>query len=346
MNQVKLTAYSRSAGCGCKVPPAVLNAILQDRNAKTLFPNLLVGNDRNDDAAVMDIGNGNALISTTDFFMPIVDDPYDFGRIAAANAISDVYAMGGKPIMAIAVLGWPVEKLAPEIASQVLKGGEKICKEAGIPMAGGHSIDSPEPFFGLAVNGIIEISNIKRNSTAKEGDHLFITKPIGTGILATALKRGLILQEESIQLLELMVELNKIGEELGKLKGVNAMTDITGFGLLGHLHEMAEGSNLTAVVMNENVTLIEGAEKYAKQFCFPDNTTRNLNNYKKSIEGMNDLEFITLCDPQTNGGILVSVAPDSLKAYMEIAGKSKYAALAMRSIGKMEAKKDKIIQVI
>src|SRR6188768_3340569 len=235
MDEIKLTQYSRGAGCGCKIAPQVLDEILKSDH---FFPDdkkLLVGNSSKDDAAAYDLGNGMALISTTDFFMPIVDDAFDFGRIAAANSISDVYAMGGKPLMAIAILGWPVEKLSSEIAQRVIEGGRAICAEAGIPLAGGHSIDSPEPIFGLAVTGIVPIENLKRNNTAQEGDLLFITKPLGVGILSTAQKRGLLKEEHLSVMINQLSSLDKIGEELGKIEGVTAMTDITGFGLLGHL---------------------------------------------------------------------------------------------------------------
>ncbi|MFZ1313354.1 MAG: selenide, water dikinase SelD, partial [Chitinophagaceae bacterium] len=229
---IKLTQYSHGAGCGCKIAPKVLDEILKSSLALPDNDKLLVGNHSKDDAAVYDLGYGSAIISTTDFFMPIVDDPFDFGRIAAANSISDVYAMGGKPMMAVAILGWPVEKIPVEIAQKVIEGGRSICREAGIPLAGGHSIDSPEPIFGLAVTGIVPIENLKKNNTAQEGDYLFLTKPLGVGILSTAQKRGLLKEEHLLVMIEQMTTLNKIGEGLGKIKGVTAMTDITGFGLL------------------------------------------------------------------------------------------------------------------
>ncbi len=236
---VKLTQYSHGAGCGCKISPKVLDEILKTSVAFPDNDKLLVGNHSRDDAAVYDLGNGTAIISTTDFFMPIVDDPFEFGRIAAANSISDVYAMGGKPLMAIAVLGWPVNKLPADVAQKVVEGGRSICLEAGIPLAGGHSIDSPEPIFGLAVTGILPIESLKQNNTAKEGDLLFLTKPLGVGILSTAQKRGLLNEELLAVIVKQMTTLNKTGEELGKIKGVHAMTDVTGFGFLGHLIEMA-----------------------------------------------------------------------------------------------------------
>ncbi|MBI3258376.1 MAG: selenide, water dikinase SelD, partial [Ignavibacteriae bacterium] len=231
---VRLTQYSHGAGCGCKISPQILDKILHSNET---FPNnerLLVGNNSRDDAAVYDLGNGTALISTTDFFMPIVDDPYEFGRIASANAISDVYAMGGKPVMAIAILGWTIDKLPPEVAQRVIEGSRFVCAEAGIPLAGGHSIDSPEPIFGLAVNGLVNIKNLKQNNTAKEGNLLFLTKPLGVGILTTAEKRGILRESEYGLAAKQMMKLNTIGELLGGITGVTALTDVTGFGLLGH----------------------------------------------------------------------------------------------------------------
>src|SRR5437868_5603328 len=230
LENIKLTQYSHGAGCGCKISPAILEKILHSPVKHLPDARLLVGNDTRDDAAVLDLGNGTALISTTDFFMPIVDDAYDFGRIAAANSISDVYAMGGKPVLAIAILGWPVDKLSPELAHQVIAGARAVCDEAGIPLAGGHSIDSPEPIFGLAVNGLVKKNHLKKNNTAQPGDLLFLTKPLGTGILAAALKRGKISEDDLKKMVEVMAALNKVGEMLGQFEGVHALTDITGFG--------------------------------------------------------------------------------------------------------------------
>ena len=275
MEEIKLTQYSHGAGCGCKISPEVLDKILKGNIAMPDNDKLIVGNHSKDDAAVLDLGNGTALISTTDFFMPIVDDPFSFGRIAAANAISDVYAMGGRPVLAIAILGWPINKLSPEVAQKVIDGGRSICIEAGISLAGGHSIDSPEPIFGLAVNGIVPIENIKQNNRAKEGDVLFLTKPLGVGILTTAEKKGLLKEEHKDLAAKQMMQLNKIGEALGKLQSVNAMTDVTGFGLLGHLTEMAEGSGLSAVINFADVPLITPEIKdYISQGSVPGGTTR------------------------------------------------------------------------
>lgn len=344
---IKLTEFSRGAGCGCKISPQVLEEILHSELA---FPNhdLLVGNSSNDDAAVYDLGNGTALISTTDFFMPIVDDAFDFGRIASANAISDVYAMGGKPLLAIAVLGWPVDKLPAALAKKVIEGAREICEQAGISLAGGHSIDSAEPFFGLAVNGLVPVSHLKKNSSAKEGDLLFLTKPIGVGILSTAQKRK-VLKEEHLQvLIEQLVGLNSVGESLGKIVGVSAMTDVTGFGLAGHLIEMAENSGLSSELNYSHVRLCEGVTEYLSQRIVPDATYRNWNSYNKKIgfeKEVNVMEaFSTLPDPQTNGGLLLSVNPDSIKEVIEVlnqAGLQNY----INPIGRMVSKNEKVILV-
>ncbi|MDB5231889.1 MAG: selenide, water dikinase, partial [Chitinophagaceae bacterium] len=262
-----------------------------------------------------DMGDGNGLISTTDFFMPVVDDAFDFGRIAAANAISDVYAMGGKPLLAVAILGWPIDKLSPAIAQQVLEGGRTICEEAGIPLAGGHSIDSAEPFFGLAVNGTVKLNQLKKNNSAQKGDLIFITKPIGVGILSTAQKRKLIKAEEYELLIKQLTTLNKIGALLSSVDGVNAMTDVTGFGLLGHLIEMAEGGDLSASLNYSSIPIIESAKTYLQQRVVPDATYRNWNSYSSQVKfeaGVNVMEaFNILPDPQTNGGLLIAVDKNS-----------------------------------
>jgi selenide, water dikinase len=314
---VRLTQYSHGAGCGCKISPKLLDEMLSGNFAMPDDNKLIVGNHSKDDAAVYDMGNGTALISTTDFFMPIVDDPFDFGRIASANAISDVYAMGGKPILAIAILGWPVNALPAAIAKQVIEGSRSICKEAGIPLAGGHSIDSPEPIFGLAVNGLVDIINIKQNNTAREGDIIFLTKKLGVGILTTAEKKGLLKPQHQQLASQQMMQLNKAGEMLGKLGCVHAMTDVTGFGLLGHLAEMAEGSGLSASLNFENISLITTEVKYyINAKCLPGGTFRNLDSYgyKIAFDKEVDEEYAKaiLADPQTSGGLLIAVAPASV----------------------------------
>ncbi|QHT68132.1 selenide, water dikinase SelD [Rhodocytophaga rosea] len=307
MQNIKLTQYSHGAGCGCKISPKILDSILKSDTVSTLYPQLLVGNESKDDAAVMDIGNGEAIISTTDFFMPIVDDAFDFGRIASANAISDVYAMGGEPVMAIAVLGFPVDKLPPEIARQMLEGSRAVCKEARIPLAGGHSIDSPEPIFGLAVTGKVSIAHLKQNNTATAGCRLYLTKPLGVGILTTAQKKGLLKPQHETIAPAQMVQLNSLGAALGKLPYVKALTDVTGFGLLGHLTEMCEGSNLHAVVEFEKVPKISVLDEYIAQKCIPGGTHRNWDSYGHKIGNISDHQKFVLADPQTSGGLLIAV---------------------------------------
>jgi selenide, water dikinase len=310
--EYKLTQYSHGAGCGCKIAPAVLDRILHSTTAQPFFAQLLVGNETRDDAAVFDLGDGTGLISTTDFFMPIVDDAAMFGRIASVNAISDVYAMGGTPLMAIAILGWPINTLPPEVAGQVIEGAKAACTEAGIPLAGGHSIDSPEPIFGLAVSGKIQLSNLKKNGGATPGAQLFLTKPIGVGILTTAQKKGVLQPEHATIAPESMARLNKVGIVFGRLPYVQAMTDVTGFGLLGHLSEMCEASNCSAIVHFDQVPTLDRAilDHYLDQKCVPGGTNRNWDSYGHKIALSTDRQRHILCDPQTSGGLLVAVAPD------------------------------------
>ncbi|MEO7530561.1 MAG: selenide, water dikinase SelD [Sediminibacterium sp.] len=348
MDTVKLTQFSHGAGCGCKIAPAVLDKILQTSAAFADNRQLLVGNSSKDDAAVYDLGNGTALISTTDFFTPIVDDAFAFGKIASANAISDVYAMGGKPILAIAILGWPVDKLPAELAQQVLEGARHICAEAGIPLAGGHSIDTLEPIFGLAVNGLISVNHLKKNNTAKEGDLLLLTKPLGVGILATAQKREVLKEEHFALLLTQLSTLNKAGEILGTVAGVNAMTDVTGFGLLGHLIEMAEGSGLSAELTYHSIPILTAAKEYLPQRIVPDATYRNWNGYSSKVgfaPGVNVMEaFTILPDPQTNGGLLIAVAPGALNEVQEVL-KTFGLADFTEPIGVMTRASEKVITV-
>jgi len=312
MTEYKLTQYSHGAGCGCKIAPAVLDHILTNTGAApAAFPQLLVGNEERDDAAVFDLGDGTALVSTTDFFMPIVDDPEDFGCIAAVNAISDVYAMGGTPLLAIAILGWPINTLPPEVANRVIEGGRKACAEAGIPLAGGHSIDSPEPIFGLAVSGRVRIEHLKKNGGATPGAQLYLTKPLGVGILTTAQKKALLLPEHAQIAPTSMKTLNKAGARFGQLPYVQAMTDVTGFGLLGHLSEMCEASNASAVVQFGQVPTIDRAilDYYLDQKCVPGGTNRNWDSYGHKIADPTERQRHILADPQTSGGLLVAVAP-------------------------------------
>jgi len=317
-DEIQLTRFSHGAGCGCKISPAILDEILRSTLYFPSDPRLLVGNEKRDDAAVLDLGNGTALISTTDFFMPIVDDAYDFGRIASANAISDVYAMGGKPILAIAILGWPIAHLPPEVAQKVLEGSRVICAEAGITLAGGHSIDCPEPVFGLAVNGIVPISQLKRNATAEAGCRLYLTKPLGVGILSTAQKRGILLPEDAQVALKSMVMLNSLGEKFGSLIQVKAMTDVTGFGLLGHLMEICEGSNLSASIEFEKVPVFASLTGYLLQGCVPGGTQRNWTSYGYKVSALSDERRDVLADPQTSGGLLVAVSEDGVQDFEQL----------------------------
>lgn len=317
--KIKLTKFSHGGGCGCKIEPAVLSEILSNKRSGSFFKELLVGNQSNDDAAVWDLGNGMSMINTVDFFMPIVDDAFDFGRIAATNAISDVYAMGGKPVFANAILGWPIEKLSPSIAGEVLNGAISICEEAGIPLAGGHSIDAPEPIFGLSVNGIIETKNINKNNSAKVDDVLFLTKPIGMGIMGSSIKKGVVSDEHIEVAIKWMTTLNKIGNELSAIDGVNSMTDVTGFSLLGHLVEMTEGSGVSAEIDISKVPVLPFIDEYIKQNIIPKNTYKNWNNHEKKVANLTDTRtFLLLNDPQTSGGLLVSVSPESVKNVQQL----------------------------
>ena len=301
---IKLTQFSPGAGCGCKISPADLSGIIQQIPDKSAFEHLLVGCESRDDAAVYDLGNGMAMISTTDFFTPIVDDPYDFGSIAATNAISDVYAMGGKPLVAISILGWPVSKLPPEMAGRVIEGAVDACREAGIPLAGGHSIDISDPVFGLAVTGIMPTAQVKRNNTAKPGCRLFITKPLGIGILSTAGKKGLLDEQDYLSSVAWMTKLNSAGMELGKMDSVQAMTDVTGFGLLGHLLEICEGSHVSARIRFSSIPRVENVALYIGKNCIPGGTYRNWKSYGEKISDLTEYQKVILADPQTSGGLL------------------------------------------
>jgi len=297
----------------------VLGTILHSELEKFIDPNLLVGNETADDAAVYDIGNGVGIISTTDFFMPIVDDPFDFGRIAATNAISDIFAMGGKPIMAIAILGFPINKLSAEVAQQIVEGGRAACATAGIVLAGGHSIDAPEPIFGLAVTGVIPTEKVKRNASATAGCELFLTKPLGIGILTTAEKRGILKPEHQYLARDAMCQMNLIGAEFSKLDEVKAMTDVTGFGLLGHLKEVCEGSNLRAEVNFAEIQTLDGVQDYIAQGSVPGGTNRNFESYGHLISPLTDEQKAILCDPQTSGGLLVAVELQAIEKIQQIA---------------------------
>ena len=315
----------------------MLGTILQSQLEKFIDPNLLVGNETADDAAVYDIGNGVGIISTTDFFMPIVDDPFDFGRIAATNAISDIFAMGGKPIMAIAILGFPVNKLPAEVAQQIVEGGRAACATAGIALAGGHSIDSPEPIFGLAVTGVISTEKIKKNASAHAGCELFLTKPLGIGVLTTAEKRGILKPEHRNLARDAMCQMNLIGAEFSQLEEVTAMTDVTGFGLLGHLSEICQGSNVRAVINSDDIQTLEGTKDYIALGAVPGGTQRNYESYGHLISPLTDEQKAVLCDPQTSGGLLVAVEPQAVEKIMQIANQMN---VPLFRVGKLLAKDD------
>ncbi|MBS1491610.1 MAG: selenide, water dikinase SelD [Bacteroidetes bacterium] len=340
---IKLTQYSHGAGCGCKISPAVLDTILHSDFPPQKFPSLLVGNESKDDAAVFDLGDGTCIISTTDFFMPIVDDPFTFGAIASVNAISDIYAMGGDPFMAIAILGWPINKISPEVAKRVLEGSRKVCAEAGIPLAGGHSIDCPEPVFGLAVSGKMKKENLKRNDTAKEGSLLYLTKKLGIGVVTTAQKKGLVKEEHIKQAIESMLTLNKPGAEFGKLNYISAMTDVTGFGLLGHLCEMCEGSGLSAEIDFSKVPCFNFLQEYLQQKSIPGGTQRNWDSYGHKIKISNDEQRAILADPQTSGGLLVAVDADQKNEFESCANT---LGLQLQSFGKLIKKSDQVVTVL
>ena len=321
---VRLTQFSHGAGCGCKIAPDVLETIL--RGSVTVSDDttgLLVGNHTRDDAAAVDIGDGRVILSTTDFFMPIVDDPFDFGRIAATNALSDIYAMGGKPLMAVAILGWPIASLPAEIANRVISGGRAACLDAGIPLAGGHSIDSPEPIFGLAVTGEVSHAALKRNVGAKADDLLFLTKPLGIGIYTTAEKQGKLEQADAGVATQTMCQLNSVGTAIGRIEGVHAMTDVTGFGLAGHLVEMCEGSEVRAMLSRALIPTLPNVQSYISKGCVPGGSERNFAAYGHKIDPTDHETRTLLCDPQTSGGLLIAVAPESvaaLRQYFQDAG--------------------------
>lgn len=320
----------------------MLGTILHSELEKFYDPNLLVGNETADDAAVYDLGNGTAIISTTDFFMPIVDDPFDFGRIAATNAISDIFAMGGKPIMGIAILGFPTNVLPAEVAQKIVDGGRFACHQAGIALAGGHSIDSPEPIFGLAVTGVIDTEKVKRNASAKSGCKLYMTKPLGIGILTTAEKKGKLKPEHQGLATAAMCQMNSIGSQFSQVDGVTAMTDVTGFGLLGHLIEICEGSNLSAVVFADKIKTLDGVKDYIAQGCVPGGTGRNFESYGHKVGALTEEQKAILCDPQTSGGLLVAVEPNSVQTVIEIA---KDAGIDLYEVGELKPKSESDVVV-
>ncbi len=306
--KIRLTEFSHGGGCGCKIAPAILSEILANSQIKGILPkDLLVGTETADDAAVYRLNDTQALVATTDFFTPIVDDPYDFGRIAATNAISDVYAMGGRPIMALALVGMPLEKLPVSVIRKVLEGGESVCAQAGIPVAGGHSIDTLEPIYGLVALGLVHPDKVKRNSSAKPGDVLVLGKPLGIGILSAALKKGKLSEAGYAQMVEWTTRLNTPGQALSEMSGVHALTDVTGFGLAGHLLEICRGSKLGAEVNFAAVPVIAEALDWVKQGVATGASTRNLAGYGHEIEMKGEeWQRKLLSDPQTSGGLLVA----------------------------------------
>ena len=344
LKKYKLTQYSHGAGCGCKIAPKVLDAILKTNNTNFNFPNLIVGNEERDDAAVVDLGDGTGIVSTTDFFMPIVDDPEDFGRIASVNAISDIYAMGGQPLVAIAILGWPINQLPVEVANQVIEGGRKACLEAGIALAGGHSIDSPEPIFGLAVTGRVPLKNLKKNGGATVSCQLFLTKPLGIGILSTAQKKNKLRAVDQFIARNSMVQLNKIGAILAKQPHIKAMTDVTGFGLLGHLSEMCSASKLSAKIQFDKVPLLDKTviDYYLKENCVPGGTQRNWDSYGHKIGKLSDYQKNILCDPQTSGGLLVAVEANNVNDFLKI---TKKEGFNLEAIGHFTNLGNKLVEV-
>ena len=337
---VRLTAYSHGAGCGCKISPAVLDAILPEGPHAFQDARLLVGNQMRDDAAVWQIDETQSLIATTDFFMPIVDDPFDFGRVAAANAISDVYAMGGKPVLALAILGWPVKLLPIELAGKVLEGARAVCRAAGISLAGGHSIDTPEPIFGLAVNGLVHNHAIKKNATARADCSLYLTKPLGVGIIATAGKKGIVQAAHEAAALKNMTTLNKAGSVFGELDYVTAMTDVTGFGLLGHLKEICQGSRVNAVIEFDKVPLLEGLQSYLDEGAVPGGTGRNWDSYGRYIAPITERQKQILADPQTSGGLLIAVKNEATAVFEKLLQEEAVlAGLPVYKIGWLEARR-------
>ncbi|MBX9798782.1 MAG: selenide, water dikinase SelD [Burkholderiaceae bacterium] len=333
---IKLTSFSHGGGCGCKIAPGVLADILKNSSGFPVPKELMVGIETSDDAAVYKLNDEQALIATTDFFMPIVDDPYDFGRIAATNAISDVYAMGGTPIMALALVGMPINQLPLDTIGQIIKGGESICAEAGIPIAGGHTIDSVEPIYGLVVLGLVHPSKVKRNADAKAGDKLILGKPLGVGILSAALKKNVLDDAGYAAMIANTTKLNKPGMALSRLDGVHALTDVTGFGLLGHLLELARGANLTATLKMPTIPLLPGVLQLAEQGCVTGASGRNWDAYGHDVTlatGVSAVEKALLSDPQTSGGLLVACDPAAVDEVLALFQREGFAHAAV--IGEM-----------
>ncbi|MBA5686901.1 selenide, water dikinase SelD [Rugamonas apoptosis] len=335
---IKLTSFSHGGGCGCKIAPGVLSEILKNSSGFPVPKELMVGIETADDAAVYKLNDEQALIATTDFFMPIVDDPFDFGRIAATNAISDVYAMGGTPIMALALVGMPINKLPLETIGQIIKGGEAICAEAGIPIAGGHTIDSVEPIYGLVVMGLVHPSKVKRNADARAGDVLVLGKPLGVGVLSAALKKDKLDAAGYAAMIANTTKLNKPGKALSELAGVHALTDVTGFGLLGHLLEICRGAGLTGQLNMSQVPLLPGVQQLAHDGYFTGASGRNWDAYGKDVQlspSITHAQHMLLTDPQTSGGLLVSCDPASVDEVLALFRREGFGEAAV--IGEMVA---------
>ena len=334
--KIRLTQFSHGGGCGCKIAPAVLSEMLSTMPLRGVLPDLLVGTETADDAAVYRLNDTQALVATTDFFTPVVDDPYDFGRIAATNAISDIYAMGARPIMALALVGMPLEKLPVSVIRRVLEGGESVCAQAGIPVAGGHSIDTLEPIYGLVALGLVHPDRVKKNSSGKAGDVLILGKPLGVGILSAAIKKGKLSAAGYAQMLDWTTRLNTPGEALGAMSAVHALTDVTGFGLAGHLLEMCRGAKLGAEVKFDALPLIGEALEWAKQGVATGASERNWKGYGHEVDFQGEeWKRKLLSDPQTSGGLLVACAPEAEKSVMEIFRQSGFAEA--RAIGRLVA---------
>jgi selenide,water dikinase len=332
----RLTSLSHGGGCGCKIAPSVLAEWLKGSLPNRRFADLIVGTETSDDAAVYRLNDAQAIVATTDFFMPIVDDPFDFGRIAATNALSDIYAMGARPLLALNIVGMPVKTLPQETIRDILRGGEAVCESAGIPIAGGHSIDSVEPIYGLAVIGVVDPKHVKRNAGARAGDALFLGKPLGVGILSAALKKNALDEAGYRAMIDVTTQLNLPGMELSRLAGVHAMTDVTGFGLLGHLLEMCRGSGLAARITAAQVPLLGGAWALAKSGVVTGASARNWQSYGADVRLAPHLDAAVqsvLTDPQTSGGLLVACAPDAASSVREIFARLGFAQAGI--IGEM-----------
>jgi selenide,water dikinase len=335
---IKLTQYSHGGGCGCKIAPAVLAQMLAAMPKPPSYPNLMVGTESSDDAAVYRLNDLQAVVVTTDFFMPIVDDARDFGRIAATNALSDVYAMGATPILALAIVGMPIDKLPLDTIRDILAGGASVCEAAGIPLAGGHSIDAPEPIYGLVAVGIAHPDHIKRNDRAQAGDVLILGKPLGVGILSAAMKKGELSDAGYREMVDTTTQLNRVGTKLGGLPQVHAMTDVTGFALLGHLLEMCRGSKLGATIRYAQLPILPTALQLAQQGYATGAAERNWASYGAEVNLPRDFpewQRKLLCDPQTSGGLLVACAPDAVKEVLAAFHADGFAAACV--IGQMES---------